>query len=290
MKRLHTTFPTLTSLIPLVVLAGCGSSFVGHSTDIHSDDFGPMRVISQLQCPDHQGGLTRVRTAADGLSCDYAGPRGAEVTLKLVRVAADQKPEDVLPPIEAQLTGLMPQLNAKLSGADAGAEAHSGTASATSASWSDKDGPPTASGRTTAGMHVVTSGDNAHVNMPGIHIDANDKGAHLNLFGMHIDANDDGNHTGAARIKLNGQHEDVEIHAKGETAIVRTRAQGQGLHANLVLADGDPGSANGWRMVAYEAAGPQTGPVVVAIIKSRDRHGDTPMREAKALVRLNVAG
>src|SRR5262249_51617266 len=102
-------------------LAGCGQRSIRVDKEDSSD--GPMRVVTQLECPEHQGVLTRVSTAADGLSCDYAGPRGAAVTLRLVKLAQGQTAEEALKPIEAQLNTLMPGVEAKLDKSDGSAKA-----------------------------------------------------------------------------------------------------------------------------------------------------------------------
>ena len=50
----------------------------------------------------------------------------------------------------------------------------------------------------------------------------------------------------------------------------------------------DEGDTTGWRTVGYEARGPSGGPIVVALVKSKDRHEDPIFRWAKDLVRKNV--
>ena len=44
----------------------------------------------------------------------------------------------------------------------------------------------------------------------------------------------------------------------------------------------------GLRMVGYQARGPQTGPLVVATVRSKDRESDGLMDDAEALVELNA--
>ena len=43
-----------------------------------------------------------------------------------------------------------------------------------------------------------------------------------------------------------------------------------------------------WRLAGFEARGPEGGPVVVAIVRSKDRREDEVFDAAKSLVRLNA--
>src|SRR3974377_68462 len=86
-------------------LAGCGQRSIQWGDDGRGDR--PLKVVTQLECPEHQGVLTRVSTAVDGNSCTYAGPQGADVTLTLVKPAQRASPEEALKPLEADLNALM---------------------------------------------------------------------------------------------------------------------------------------------------------------------------------------
>jgi hypothetical protein len=64
---------------------------------------GPYRVVSSLTCPQSQGDLNRKSAAADGKTCEYTAPDGADVTLQLVALnGADAN--TALAPLEAKLT------------------------------------------------------------------------------------------------------------------------------------------------------------------------------------------
>jgi hypothetical protein len=67
----------------------------------------PLRALAALQCPAVQGALTRTAQAADGRSCDYAGPRGQSVRLKLVALDGHSAAE-ALEPSKAELRSLVP--------------------------------------------------------------------------------------------------------------------------------------------------------------------------------------
>jgi hypothetical protein len=246
----------------VAALTGCGPKW--RDADEGSDR-GPMRVVSTLQCPDHQGSLTRVGVAADGLSCDYAGPRGADVTLKLVK-SSDQ--DAVLDQLDAQMNGLMPEVRNKVGDGPLPEPAAGSGSSAPSHDKVDINLP---------GFHVHTQGDRAQIRMPGVSIDADDSDG----------ARGGSSHEGAAHVSVAGGL--VDVRARNGAAIVRARGRRHGVRATYRLADETPSSA-GWRLVGYEAHGPAGGPIVVAVVKSKDAQEDPVFHDADRLVRANVGG
>lgn len=146
-----------------------------------------LKVVSKLDCPDKQGGLTRVSAAADGLSCVYSAD-GAEVTLKLVKLT-DGDAAAALAPIEADLRTLMP-----------GVKTPSG------------DPKPSA------------SGENVDIQLPGISIKANDGGAKIEAGGAQINADDDGAEVRVSRnVEVNGKRVESEVHRRrrgGDDAVM----------------------------------------------------------------------
>ena len=98
------TRPLLVSALCLAALAvaACdGDSVRISSTHTENPDAkGPLKVVKTLQCPQTIGSLTRKGSAsAEGSVCTYAGPRGSEVSLHLVKLdgatpAAALKPEE----------------------------------------------------------------------------------------------------------------------------------------------------------------------------------------------------
>src|ERR1700756_546097 len=104
---------TRATLILLSGAAAVSLSACGRDWTSHGEPMRPMRAVNQLQCPDHEGSLTRVRVASDGLSCDYAGPRGAEVVLKLVKPAGGDS-NAVLDDLDSQMNALMPEVRGKV--------------------------------------------------------------------------------------------------------------------------------------------------------------------------------
>lgn len=255
----------------LILLAGAAAVLTACGRDWTEDGerMGPMHVVTQLQCPDHQGSLTRVRVAADGLSCDYAGPRGSEVVLKLVK-PANGDTTAVLDDLDSQMNALMPEVQGKVEQGEAQLRAEdsgSSDAAAGSHDRADIDLP---------GFHIHTHGDHAEVRLPGISVDADDD--------KHGDG---GSSHGNAHVSVAGGLVDVRAH--NDAAIIHVRSRGSGVRAGYRLADKTP-SPEGWRLVGYDAHGPAGGPLVVAVVKSKDSEEDPLFHDAQRLVRVNVGG
>lgn len=236
-----------------VVLSACGGDGVRITKrEATTEEGSPLRAITALSCPEHHGDLTRIETAADGLSCLYTGPRGSKVTLQLVALEPGQSISDVLAPFDQSAQALMPE-----------------TAGRASASGDE------------AQVSVQTDGENARVRLPGLTIDQDGERASVNIGGIRIRAD------GAGGRAAEGDM--VSVNANGNAAEVRTRAQGSDVRATYVLTDEIP-SEEGWRTVGYEARGPGAGPIVVALIRSKDRDEDPLFEAARDLVTLNVGG
>jgi hypothetical protein len=248
-----------------VALAGCHRGW--RHREYAEGDHGPLRAVSALQCPDHEGSLTRVRVAPDGLSCDYTGPRGAEITLKLVK-PADGDDTAALAALDSQVNALMPDVQAKV------AEAPAQTAGSSEGSSS------------------MASGDKVNIDLPFFHIHTRGEHASIRMPGVSVDADDDhagggSSRDGAAHVMVGGGA--VEVRARNEAAVVRIRPRGDGVRAQYRLADEAP-SADGWRLVGYDVRGPSDGPLVVAVVKSKETEEDPVFRDADRLVRANVGG
>jgi hypothetical protein len=320
----------LLAAVCLAGLSACGGRGVKIDQESESDN-KPLRVVTQLQCPDHQGDLTRVRTAPDGLSCDYAGPRGSQVTLSLIKLTGGQDPEAPLKTLETQLSSLMPGTLARLAQKDSdaakGPQTVAETAASTAQDAADKaeaeadaaqekaeaaadkaeEAADKAADRaedavdrddhrssgdaevTAPGVSVKSKNGSANVRLPGIKIDASKGSAHINVFGMHIDADDHKGGRGASHVEIHSDDNEVNVRAQDHAAEIHERKKGQGLRATYMLAD-DAAPATGWRMVGYEARGPVSGPIVVAVVKSKDGRGDSVLHAAKLLVKRNVGG
>src|SRR3989442_9321880 len=85
-------------------------------------DWGEMKVISKLDCPDGQGALRRQSAAADGRTCVYADSSGSEVTLQMVSLEGTDV-ETALAPLETQLKAELPPRLVKSNGGQGGGDA-----------------------------------------------------------------------------------------------------------------------------------------------------------------------
>ena len=245
---------------------------------------------TRLDCPDRQGDLVRTSVSADGKSCGYRSG-DVEVALQLTPLTGD--PQTTLSAVETSLLGPKAAAPAAAAAADTAASAASAEVQATDAAkaaqearedagrpaGSDRDWD-TGRGRTVVidknGKHVEVNGeggDQAHIDLPGIHIDANDNNARVDVAGVHVDASD-----GQATFRI---YQEVRLAGHG---LSRDR---DGVHAVFLARRDDlPG---GFRTVGYEAGGPKTGPLTVAVVRSRsdvDIHGHLD-NDLRRLVRLN---
>lgn len=212
-----------------------------------------LKTVTTLDCPDKQGALTRVSTAADGQSCVYAGDE-SEVTLKIVKLENGDAGKS-LAAIETELRALVPKTEVDQAAMDKATDA---------------------------------GGESVDINLPGIRIRANDAGADIKAGGAIINASEEG-----AEVRVSRNVEIGGDTVKSER--VRRRDAEQGVMAMLILAneknDGD------FKVVGYNARGPRGGPLVVGVVKARnrtdgkdgDREGDL-FEDVDDLIRHNVGG
>jgi len=130
----------------------------------------------------------------------------------------------------------------------------------------------------------TTDGDGgkAEIDFPGLHIKADDGGAQINIGGVHIDADDAG-----AEVQVG---EGTSINANDGGAEIRTaKGDVDAFRSTYILAsDKAPG---GYDVVGYEARGPKAGPIVVAVVKSKQGHDQHDLfDDMKDLVKRNVGG
>ena len=233
----------------------------------------------RLVCPEREGGLTRVSEAADGKSCRYSGPGGAIVDLRLVPVEGD--PQVTLARLEAELATLAPVQAAAASAGAVDAQANPDTAEAARramaealADSADGDAPPPSEAgsgdwETAQGE---AGGEEVKIDLPGLRIDANDNAANIQIGPVKIDASETG-----ATVKLYR-----EVRLRGE-ALSREK---RGVRATYIVA-GDRHPDGGF--VGYEAGGPKTGPLVVAVVNGSQMGEDDGMiDEVQSLVRDNA--
>lgn len=296
--------------------AACGQAVVGGAA-----------VTGKLDCPDQQGHLQRVSQAADGKSCVYRVSDGPDVTLKLIPVGsegADATLAQIEADLKAQASGPrtdsadMPAPSKDLASqadravAEATADAARAENSANDAQDISERAARNAEREARRAERDARHADrdarradrdargdldrsiedqvNAKLREKGIDVDSGDsKRAKIDMPGIHINAGDE-----KADVRVGPIH----IDANGDTATVRSlkdvRMRGEafsrekrGIRAMFVYAGDQLGG--GYRYVGYEASGPRTGPLTVAMVKSRTDggfHGDI-YGDVKRLVRRN---
>ena len=175
-------------------LAGCYPPFIRH----HRHQY---KAITSLTCPQSQGDLTRKDAAADGKTCDYAGPNGEVVTLQLIAFDGGDA-NAALAPLEAKLRSEEP------------AAAN-----------------PPASGKGEGRVDI---------DLPGIHIHASGKDGDSDgdqvKIGRNVTINGGGDNTvcgsGAGAV-------DIEAHDKG--AEIRVDESRDSVRRDFILASDTPG-------------------------------------------------
>ena len=236
---------------------------------------GVLKVVDALQCPDTLGVLTRKGSAQPGgANCIYSGPKGSEVVLHLVKLDGTSA-DAVLEDFQTRLAGALPQAAARVR-ADAAAE-QSDIAPAKADAAAEPTGEYAAV--EAPGVRIEAAGDDATVQLPGLSIKTEGEKASINIGGLSIRSNDGRG--------VRTETTSVSIQSHGDVAEVRTRAPGEATRMTYILTDDSP-SDNGWRMAGFEARGPAGGPIVVATVRSKDRHDDNIFDDAKELVTLNV--
>lgn len=333
-----------TAALAALTLSACDGKNDGDRNSSDRGQDGPaLRAVTQLECPDHEGPLTRIRTSPDGLSCVYAGPKGSEVTLRLVKVE-DGGVRTILSNLEKELNDLLPGVAAKMAKADAEAERANAAADAQTArqeaeaarlelaaekaeveaqrtqalaekaralAENNAEEARAAQARADAsaerlkelargtarardgervnvalpGLRVRSEGDRADVRLPGISVKAEGDKADVRVGPITIKADD-----ASGNVNIDANDTEMSVRSQDNAAEIRTRHKGAGTRATYILADEDA-SPQGWRMVGYEARGPEGGPLVIAVVRSKERHSEDEVFDpAKALVRRNAGG
>jgi len=266
-----------------------------------------------LDCPTSQGDLTRTNKAADGKTCIYTSSEGAEVTLQLIPVKGDatatlQEIENTIAPQVAAATesakdaadtakdaadAAKDSVAAAKDAADAAHDAardaalvakeaaeDAGRSAVASVSVGDKgdwnsDSKKDSVDVNIGGKKVVSAkdGETTRVDLPGIHISARDDNADVRVGGIRINSDDDQSTIHIFR----------DVRLRGE-ALSREK---RGIRATFIAATKADGSV--YRYVGYEAAGPKTGPITIAIVKAKSEinHDDDVARDVRRLVRRN---
>jgi hypothetical protein len=101
------TFAIGALCVSTLALSACMTRVDYEGYEVSHAGGSPLRAVAALDCPETQGALTRTGRAADGRSCDYAGPVGETVTLRLVSLDGRSAAE-ALAPSQAELRALLP--------------------------------------------------------------------------------------------------------------------------------------------------------------------------------------
>ncbi|HLZ75631.1 hypothetical protein [Phenylobacterium sp.] len=139
----------------------------------------PLRAVAALDCPDTQGVLTRTSRSADGRTCDYEGPVGEMVRLKLVALDGRSAAE-VLAPSQAELRALLPVSTPYVPAVS-------------------RDEP----------------GEHANVDLPFFHVHTVGDHADVRIFGIKIHSDGDNanvqTHLGGAHTVVHASHDGAEV-------------------------------------------------------------------------------
>ncbi|MBX3481186.1 MAG: hypothetical protein KF842_12365 [Caulobacter sp.] len=253
-----------------------------------------LKVLSKLDCPETQGQLKRQSVAEDGLSCTYAGG-DAEVTLRLVAVSDD--PGKALAPIEAELRALYPnEIAPPTPPTPPGADAADGE---------EEDGAAVTTKKRVRLPGVTVEAeegdgvDRANVKLPGVTIKADGDRAHIKVAGIEINADDTSNEVRITRERWREDSEDdFDIDTSGEDISVNGGGisiggrRKSGYRSTFIKSDDHTNAP--YSAVGYEARGPRSGPLVVAVVKSKadkkSGQSDGLFKDAAALVKHNVGG
>lgn len=244
------TLTWLGSLIGVVALGACdGPSVRIAATDEVETDV--LRAVDSLNCPETQGNLTRTAIAADGLSCTYAGPRGSEVTLRLIRLDDALNADAALTALKTEVEAALPDAAARLSEEATAPEPQPAT---------DSEAP-------------ATEPEEVVIRLPGV----------------SIRASDDSGGRESADIAIGTGRERVNVTSRDEAVLVETRLTGDQTRLSYILID-ERAAEGALRLSGFEARGPEGGPIVAAIVLSKDRRESGVFDAAKDLVQLNVGG
>ena len=268
---------------PIVFASACGLVLVGAAACTPN---GPPKARAALDCPTTQGDLTRASMTPDQKTCVYTSRDGDEVSLRLIPVSGSYEAslDPVRQELQAEVMSEQDVAQAKIKEADdnaksADAEAASakaGAASAKSAANAAKEAADDALSEAKDAEHEAKDasdvGANASIDLPGIHIRADEAGkANVNVGMIHVDAGENG-----ATVQMSR-----EVRLRGE-ALSREK---RGFRATYILAKDN--LKDGWRAVGYEAGGPKTGPITVAVVRSKGGDHHDIFDDVKRLVRRN---
>ena len=205
--------------VSALALGACHPKELHHShfqgwSSVGADDRHPMKTISALDCPDHEGDLTRTAQASDGKSCDYQGPQDETVHLALVSLDG-KSPTDAMEPIKTELKGLVP---------------------------APQPGPVSVE------ASKDENGDHAKVDLPFFHVDAQGDKADVKIFGTTIHSNGKN-----AEVHTNMGLKNTTVHAGPGGAEVVAEDIGDNNASLVYVLAGENAGPAGYKAVGYIA-------------------------------------
>ncbi|HEV7156918.1 MAG TPA: hypothetical protein VGN38_01000 [Caulobacteraceae bacterium] len=123
------------------------------------------------------------------------------------------------------------------------------------------------------------------IDLPGIHIHASGKDQN---GGDHVRIGRDVS-IGGGNTVISDSRGGVDIQARDQGAEIHVNEGHGNIRRDFVLASDTPGP-HGFKVAAYEARGPQGGPVVVGSLLAKSDDHDQLNHDMRALVRANVVG
>lgn len=238
-------------VVTCLLAGGCDQRIKVRSDRAQVAQAGTLQTVERLTCPEREGPLTRTAAAADGSSCTYAGEGAADIQLQLVKLEGRSATE-VLEGYETSLAELVPA-----------------------------DGPD----EFDIDVDADEDGDQAHVRLPGVSIDADGERASVRV-GNAISIDADGANE-VVRIRSNDETVNVRANGGGRAEITADTGMNGAVRSTYILAAENPGPS-GYRLAGYEARGAAGGPMVLAVVKAKQRENRDVFDAMKSLVERNA--
>lgn len=301
----------------IVVLLAVGASSLALAACDHNRGRSPsasrsaLREVAQLDCPEREGILRRVAISDDGRTCDYVGRAGEEIRLRIVPLDG-QAPDIALAPLEAELKAFLPRRE------PSAPEALAADSGERDGDGSQGDGKDRAN-ISLPGINIDADDDSANIRIGGLTINANDDAANIRIDRRSESerrviiegeqtpseegkvalkpaakpaegpAASEGDEDAEPVVRRRSARGDVSIDADERGAEIRISAPGRSVRITYILASTEAGPS-GYRVVGYEARGPNRGPLVVASIKAKTDNHDELLRPIERLLRRNLGG
>jgi hypothetical protein len=189
--------------VSALALSACVTRVDYDGYEVSKINGAPLRAVAALDCPATEGRLTRTGQAADGLSCDYEGPEGQAVRLKLVALYGRPAAE-VLEPSKAELRALVPVPTPHLTKVRA-------------------DEP----------------GDHANIDLPFFHVHTAGDHADVRIFGLKVISDGD---NANVQTRLGGVHTVVHANSAGAEVMTEEVGRNNAELVYVLASDKKPAS------------------------------------------------